>query len=170
MQITLSITDKISGALAAGISKATSRDMAEAVGAEVVGIGQRAFNDPSLRPAQWPAKKGGGAATLKVSGALWHSLRIVAVTGTSVTVGSDRPYASIHQLGGRTKAHKITPRNGRALYWPGAPHPMKSVNHPGSNIPARPYFPIDASEQLTSYASQSIASILAAKLRNAMKA
>jgi phage gpG-like protein len=169
MQITLSITDKISGALAAGISKATSRDMAEAVGAEVVGIGQRAFNDPSLRPAQWPAKKGGGAATLKVSGALWHSLRIVAVTGTSVTVGSDRPYASIHQLGGKTKAHKITPRNGRALYWPGAPHPMKSVNHPGSNIPARPYFPIDSSEQLTAYASQSIGSILAAKLRAAFK-
>jgi hypothetical protein len=47
---------------------------------------------------------------------------------------------------------------------------MKSVNHPGSNIPARPYFPIDSSEQLTAYASQSIASILAAKLRAAMKA
>lgn len=169
MQISLSITDKISGALAAGLSKAKSRDMAEAVGADVVAIGQRAFNDASLRPAQWPAKKGGGAATLRISGDLWTSLRVISVTGTSVTVGSPKPYASIHQLGGRTKAHKITPRNGRALFWPGAPHPMKSVNHPGSNIPARPYFPIDSSEQLTAYASRSIAGILAAKLRTAMK-
>jgi phage gpG-like protein len=169
MNITVSIKETIGSALSAGLKTAKSRDMVEAMGAEIVAIGQRAFNDPSLRPAQWPNKKGGAAATLKVSGALWHSLRIVAVSGSAVTVGSDRPYASIHQLGGKTRPHKIVPRNGRALNWPGAPHPMKSVNHPGSNIPARPYFPVSATGQLTIQASSSIASILRAKLRAAFK-
>jgi phage gpG-like protein len=157
MQITLSITDRISGSLAKTLSAAQSRDMAEAVGLQVVAMGQRAF-------------KSGGAATLKISGALWRSLRIVSVSSNSVTVGSDRPYASIHQLGGRTKPHKIVPTNKRALFWPNAAHPVRSVNHPGSNIPARPFFPITATGELTPAASSSIASILAAKLARYAKA
>jgi len=31
-----------------------------------------------------------------------------------------------------TRAHEITPINKRALFWPGADHPMKSVQHPGT--------------------------------------
>jgi phage gpG-like protein len=170
MQITLSITDRISGSLAKTLSAAQSRDMAEAVGLQVVAMGQRAFNDPGLRPSAWAPLKSGGAATLKISGALWHSLRIVSVSSNSVTVGSDRPYASIHQLGGRTKPHKIVPTNKRALFWPNAAHPVRSVNHPGSNIPARPFFPITATGELTPAASSSIASILAAKLARYAKA
>jgi phage virion morphogenesis protein len=42
-------------------------------------------------------------------------------------------------IGGDTKAHTIRPKNKRALFWPGAAHPVRSVNHPGSHIPARPY-------------------------------
>lgn len=34
-----------------------------------------------------------------------------------------------------TKPHEIRPRNKKALYWPGASHPVKRVKHPGS----RPY-------------------------------
>jgi hypothetical protein len=33
--------------------------------------------------------------------------------------------------------HVIRPRNGRALFWPGADHPVAKVNHPG-NAP-QPY-------------------------------
>ena len=164
MQITVSISDRISDSLAKCLSAAQSRDMAEAIGLQVVSMGQRAFNDPGLRPSAWAPLKSGGAATLKISGALWHSLRIVSVSSNSVTVGSDRPYAAIHQLGGTTKPHKILPVGKRALHWPGAAHPVRGVNHPGSKIPPRPYFPVTESGQLTSDASTSIASILASKL------
>ena len=30
------------------------------------------------------------------------------------------------------KPHDITPKNGKALYWKGAAHPMKKVHHPGT--------------------------------------
>ena len=36
-----------------------------------------------------------------------------------------------------TKAHIIRPKNKRFLYWKGAKHPVKQVNHPGSK--AKPY-------------------------------
>ena len=36
-----------------------------------------------------------------------------------------------------TKAHIIRPKNKRFLYWEGAKHPVKQVNHPGSK--AKPY-------------------------------
>lgn len=31
-----------------------------------------------------------------------------------------------------SKPHEITPKNGRYLYWKGATHPVKKVNHPGT--------------------------------------
>ena len=31
-----------------------------------------------------------------------------------------------------SKPHIITPKNGKALYWKGAVHPVKKVNHPGT--------------------------------------
>lgn len=31
-----------------------------------------------------------------------------------------------------TKPHIIKPVNKKALYWPGAPHPVKQVKHPGT--------------------------------------
>ena len=36
-----------------------------------------------------------------------------------------------------TKAHIIRAKNKKALYWKGAKHPVKKVNHPGSK--AKPY-------------------------------
>ena len=55
----------------------------------------------------------------------------------SATVGSDRVYAAIHQFGGRTSSHVIEPRYKKALAFNGVVR--KSVRHPGSNIPARPF-------------------------------
>jgi phage virion morphogenesis protein len=52
-------------------------------------------------------------------------------------VGTNEPYAAIHQLGGKTKPHVIKPRNKKALAFGG--RVVKSVNHPGSDIPARPF-------------------------------
>lgn len=48
---------------------------------------------------------------------------------------SNIKYASMVEKG--TKAHIIKPKNKKALYWKGASHPVKQVNHPGSK--AKPY-------------------------------
>ena len=48
---------------------------------------------------------------------------------------SNVKYAVMVEKG--TKAHVIKPKNKKALYWKGATHPVKKVNHPGSK--AKPY-------------------------------
>lgn len=51
------------------------------------------------------------------------------------------PYAAIHEFGGVTKPHRITPRGAKVLAFQmnGKDTFAKYVNHPGSTIPARPY-------------------------------
>ena len=39
-------------------------------------------------------------------------------------------YARFVEFG--TAPHVIRPKNARALYWPGAEHPVRLVNHPGT--------------------------------------
>jgi hypothetical protein len=39
-------------------------------------------------------------------------------------------YAPFVEFG--TKPHVIVPKDKKALYWPGASHPVRSVNHPGT--------------------------------------
>lgn len=56
---------------------------------------------------------------------------------TSAGVGTNVPYAPIHQFGGKTRAHTIRARRKKALAFNG--RFAKSVNHPGSDIPARPF-------------------------------
>ena len=48
---------------------------------------------------------------------------------------SNVKYAVIVEKG--SKAHVIRPKNKKALYWKGAKHPVKQVNHKGSR--AKPY-------------------------------
>jgi phage gpG-like protein len=128
------------------------RPVLQAMGAQLVSITVRAFRDSALRAMPWPPKRDGKSATLYKTGALKHSIRVVEVTNDSVTVGSDRPYAAIHQVGGRTKPHEILAKYRNALAWPGGAHPVKRVNHPGSNIPARPFFPFKPDGTPTSQA------------------
>ncbi|WP_448579257.1 phage virion morphogenesis protein, partial [Thermosphaera sp.] len=133
----------------------------EAMGLALVSVTQRAFNDPSLRPAPWPARRGGANPLLKRSGLLWKSPRIVALDGQSVTVGTDRPYAAYHQFG--TRPYMIRPRSKRALFWPGAAHPVRHARHPG--LPARPFFPFDSSGRMMDRARECVRAAAAAKLR-----
>ena len=39
-------------------------------------------------------------------------------------------YAPMVEFG--TKPHTIVPKNAKALFWPGAAHPVRKVNHPGT--------------------------------------
>lgn len=62
------------------------------------------------------------------------------VTGTVYSRGV--PYARIQEYGGQTRPHVILPRNASVLAFMGRDGKMvfaKRVNHPGSNIPARPF-------------------------------
>ncbi|WP_174522192.1 phage virion morphogenesis protein, partial [Cedecea neteri] len=60
----------------------------------------------------------------------WHD-NDTAVVGTNVV------YARIQNQGGKTRPHEIRPRNRQALRFNG--RYAKKVNHPGSDIPARPF-------------------------------
>lgn len=50
--------------------------------------------------------------------------------GRGWRVLSDDEQAAIVEYG--TRPHTITAGPGKVLWWPGAPHPVKTVHHPGS--------------------------------------
>jgi len=65
----------------------------------------------------------------------WRTGFLVQTFQAQLTTGMLRwfptaSYAPFVEFG--TKPHIITAKNAKALYWPGAAHPVKSVNHPGT--------------------------------------
>lgn len=91
---------------------------------------------PKWEPSQRARKEGG--MTLVKTARLRNSITARGYSDRA-EVGTNVIYAAIHQLGGRTSPRVIKPKNAKALFWPGAKHPVKSVQHPGSKIPARPF-------------------------------
>lgn len=139
------------------------RPIHAAMGMAIISLTKRAFNDPSLRPSPWKAKKDGTPSRLRDTGTLAKSPRMSSATQTGATVGSDRLYAAIHQLGGKTPPMIIRPVKKKALKTPFGPR--AKVNHPGSDIPARPYFPFDATGRPTQKALEAIGRVVVLKLR-----
>lgn len=91
----------------------------------------------------WKLMLSGPAGPRKLgvrSGALRSSIHS-RPTGDGVIVGTDKPYAAIHEFGGKTKPHKISARVSRYLRWTqgGEVRFARSVNHPGSQMPRRPH-------------------------------
>jgi phage virion morphogenesis protein len=78
----------------------------------------------------WPGK------ILQRSGALATSIQ-QSFDATHAVVGTNKVYAAILQFGGKTRPHVIRPKTRRALSFGGIV--VRQVNHPGSNIPARPF-------------------------------
>lgn len=113
---------------------------------------QQSFEDEWRRVIPWaPVKRGGlgprlekVTTILKQSRSLQRSIRAESRGEGSGAVVSDRKYAAFHQYG--TKPYTIRPKNKKALFWPGGPGPRARVNHPG--LPARPFIPIDANDNL----------------------
>jgi phage gpG-like protein len=96
------------------------------------------------RPRPWPPKADGKPSSLKKSHRLSASFKL-AVGPHSATVSTDAPYAAAHQFGAQTKPHTIRPKFGKAPAFTSTKfgHVVVSkVNHPGSRIPARPFFPV----------------------------
>lgn len=119
---------------------------------------KRAFPEPELRPTEWAAKKDGTPATLVKTGSM---LDLLHVEGASIV--NAKPYAAIHQFGGTTKPHVIRARVAKALAVPGR-GVFKSVQHPGSVIPARPFIPIDADGNLTPTAQDEVNELIKARI------
>jgi phage gpG-like protein len=118
----------------------------------------------ALKPSTIADKQAKGYSTkpLQRRGDLQNSLvsradSTSAEAGVSTGRGVDR-YAAIQNFGGVTSPHVIRARNGKALSWPGAAHPVKQVNHPGSNIPARPYLVLtdDARDEISAVVSRAL--------------
>lgn len=85
------------------------------------------------RPVKWQKSKRGGQ-TLSDTGRLRRSFT-VQPSAKSVEVGTNVEYAPFLQEG--TKPFLIMPKSKKALFWKGAGHPVKKVNHPG--LVARPF-------------------------------
>lgn len=77
-----------------------------------------------------------------------------AFGGSKVSVGSGLGYASYVVSG--TRPHTILPRAKQALYWPGAAHPVRSVQHPSTK--ANPFM----SDALEAAAPQAEAALVSA--------
>jgi phage virion morphogenesis protein len=88
------------------------------------------------------AKRRQGGMILQDSGQLAASIE-QGSDAKSAWVGTNKIYAAIHQLGGKTRAHDIKPRYKKALKFGG--RYAKVVHHPGSTIPARPFLVITPS-------------------------
>lgn len=64
------------------------------------------------------------------TGALLGSLRTrKRIAGGAVSIGTD--HWRFIEYGAR--AHEIMPARRRALFWPGASHPVRRVRHPGND-------------------------------------
>ena len=157
--------------LARNLDAGGRRAVQEAMGQQVVSLTVRAFRDASLRAASWPPKRDGSPATLYRKGPLQQSIRITSVDEWAARVGSDRPYAAIHQLGGTTPAHVIAATRARFLAFQSGDAMIyrRRVNHPGSRIPARPFFPFLPNGQPTAVALERIGAVARAKIARLLR-
>ncbi len=137
MQITTTVKDAISPQLSKAMRVLDDpKPILEAMGLVLLSRATRAFDDPSLRPLRWPDRKDSNTThpLLKLSGSLWRSLGLTRLTSTGMTLGSDRPYAAVQQLGNK---------------------------RPG--IPARPFMPF-LGEDLVPEAREEVEDVARAKL------
>ncbi len=124
----------------------------EAAGTQLVGITKRAFRDTSLRQSAWAPKSDGSPSNLIAKGMLVSSIRITDVGADSVTIGSDRKYAAIHQFGGIIKAKP----GSRLAFSIGG----KKVFAQQVKIPARPFFPFNKAGELVPFAARKVEAIV----------
>jgi phage virion morphogenesis protein len=108
--------------------------------------------------------KAEGGVTLQKSGRLASSIA-TDYNSHQAVIGSNAVYARIHQLGGKTKPQTIRPTGKKALAFGG--RFAKSVNHPGSDIPARPFLPVTADGSLQREAGEEVLDTILRHLKTA---
>ncbi|USN16573.1 hypothetical protein POLEWNIK_00470 [Brevundimonas phage vB_BpoS-Polewnik] len=87
-----------------------------------------------------------GQVLNRKSGRLIRSIGSRVLDGDKSVFGivfqsADVPYGGIHEYGGKTSAHVITPKKAKVLAFTkaGATVFARKVNHPGSKMPTRSY-------------------------------
>lgn len=92
------------------------------------------------RPKWGPSKRAlnEGGMTLQKSGQLAASI-VARSDAVSATVSTNKAYAAANHFGAHIPPHDIFPVDKKAIWWPGASHPVKKVRFPGADIPARPF-------------------------------
>ena len=136
-----------------------TKPMMNSIAMELASLTEDNFADEAWGGSKWKssaAAKSRQGRTLQDSGQLAASIRTKAGNDFA-RIGSNKTYAAIHHFGGKTSAHKIVAKKKKALAFGGIVR--KSVNHPGSNIPARPFLPIDENGNLQNGAEKSILDI-----------
>jgi phage gpG-like protein len=141
-----------------------------AMGTQIVSLTKRAFRDPSLRAAPWKNKKKwdpieerlveGGPSNLIAKGMLMSSIRITSLSKSNVTIGTDRKYGAIHQLGG-----VIRPKKAKALVFTIGGVTIRAGK---VTMPARPYFPFLPNGSLAPVAVGPVGETLAAASAKAL--
>ena len=165
--ITLSVdlTDAKRG-LAQLLHNATdTRPMMRGLAVELESMTDENFESESWGGQPWTDLKypvAGQSKKLYRSGELKDSITSKA-TNITATIGTNLVYAAIQHLGGKTSAHKITAKNKKALAFGGIVR--KSVNHPGSEIDARPYLPINGAGELQSDGEERLLDIVILALK-----
>ena len=89
------------------------------------------------RPAWKPTSRGG--MILQDTRRLLNSIT-PSFDNSTARAGTNLVYAAIHNNGGKTRPHVIKPKRAKALKFNG--RYAKSVNHPGSDIPARTFLSV----------------------------
>ncbi|MDR1311111.1 MAG: phage virion morphogenesis protein [Burkholderiaceae bacterium] len=108
---------------------------------------------PRWKALKNPSERRKGGVILQDSGQLAASIT-TRYSDTQAIIGTNKVYARIHQFGGKTRAHPIKPKRKKVLAFGGKF--ARSVNHPGSNIPARPFLPVTADGRLQRETSEAI--------------
>ena len=99
-------------------------------------IWERYLSFPKDQPATMDGLR---VVSNRLRGSLRASKTRLTESGLESSIGSNVHYAAIHEFGGVTAPHVIRPRRGKALsfFIGGRQVCVHSVNHPGSQIPAR---------------------------------
>lgn len=141
------------------------RDIAQGLAAETelnFAVGGR----PRWKALKNPPERRKGGQVLQDSGQLAASVT-TDYSSNFAQIGTNKEYAAIHQFGGKTKAHTIKAVNKKALAFGGKF--ARQVNHPGSDIPARPYLPITADGELQPEARSEVLDTVLRHLRRAAR-
>jgi len=136
--------------------KANPSPILRAMGNTLKSITEGTFNSAGakFRPIPWVSKRDGTPSNLQASTTLAKSF-FITVDKTKAVVGTPIKYAAIHQFGA-----VIRPKNpGGALrfFSGGRWWIVKRVT-----IPARPFFPIDGSEGVTTFTPAALTLMLRA--------
>lgn len=131
------------------------RPIMAAIAAELQSMTEDNFESESWGGQKWDRSeraRSESGKTLQLSGILASSIQ-TSSGNDFARIGTNMKYAAIHHLGGQTKAHEIRAKNKKSLAFlnsGGDSVHVKSVQHPGSKIPARPYLPIRGDNKLQS--------------------